>query len=92
MDDAHRGRLRSILAELRPVELIKARGRLDPAAERALKDHTRQPLINDLAPEDEVKTASRSRSSDSSVLQLSKESIGSWQDCAFNRGEQQTLL
>jgi hypothetical protein len=55
VDDAHRGRLRSILAELRPVELIKPVTGLDSATERALKDHTRQPLINSLEPGKEVR-------------------------------------
>lgn len=59
VDDAHRGRLRSILAELRPVELIKPVTGLDSATERALKDHTRQPLINTLEPGKEVRVLFR---------------------------------
>ncbi|CAM6117172.1 unnamed protein product [Calypogeia fissa] len=60
-DDAARSRLRSVLSELRPVELIKPRGVLTEATERAIKDHTRQPLLNLLAPGQEFWDAQRSR-------------------------------
>lgn len=53
VDDAARTRLRSVLSELRPVELVKPAGALSEAAERALKDHTRQPLVNYLSPGDQ---------------------------------------
>lgn len=49
-DDAARTRLCSILTELRPVELIIPRGLLSTATSRALRDYTRQPLVNDLVP------------------------------------------
>lgn len=60
-DDAARSSLRSVLSELRPVELIKPRGVLTEATERAIKDHTRQPLINLLAPGQEFWDAQRSK-------------------------------
>ncbi|KAJ7532277.1 hypothetical protein O6H91_14G080400 [Diphasiastrum complanatum] len=60
VDDPGRTRLRALLAELRPVELIKPRGMLTEATERALRDHTRLPLINDLEPNVEFWDSERS--------------------------------
>eukprot|EP00897_Mesotaenium_endlicherianum_P000406 jgi/Mesen1/10366/ME000080S09758 len=57
LDDSARTRLRSLLSELRPVELVKPRGELSEAAERALRDHTRQPLVNNLDPGSEFWSA-----------------------------------
>ncbi|KAL3677727.1 hypothetical protein R1sor_020683 [Riccia sorocarpa] len=59
-DDVARTRLRGLLAELRPVEIIKPRGLLTEATERAIKDHTRQPLVTALAPGKEFWDAERS--------------------------------
>lgn len=47
-DDAARTHLCSVLTELRPVELIVPRGTLSAATSRALRDCTRQPLLNEL--------------------------------------------
>ncbi|GLJ19028.1 hypothetical protein SUGI_0341380 [Cryptomeria japonica] len=49
-DDSTRSRLCSLLSEIRPVELIKPRGMLFDETERVLRDCTRKPLINNLAP------------------------------------------
>ncbi|BBN02356.1 DNA mismatch repair protein MSH6 [Marchantia polymorpha subsp. ruderalis] len=59
-DDMARTRLRGLLAEIRPVEVIKPHGLLTDATERALKDHTRQPLVTSLAPGKEFWDAKRS--------------------------------
>lgn len=47
-DDAARTHLCSVLTELRPVELIVPKGTLTAATSRALRDCTRQPLLNEL--------------------------------------------
>lgn len=52
-DDAERHVLCSILSEIRPVEIIKPAKMLSPETERALKNNTRDPLINDLLPSTE---------------------------------------
>lgn len=49
-DDLARSRLRSILSELRPVELVKPAGLLTVATEKVLKEETRNPLITSLTP------------------------------------------
>ncbi|KAH9320155.1 hypothetical protein KI387_021924, partial [Taxus chinensis] len=49
-DDSTRSRLCSILSEIRPVELIKPCGVLSDETERVLRDWTRKPLVNNLAP------------------------------------------
>lgn len=50
VDDMARSQLKSILLELRPVELIKPRGTLTWATEKALKDQTREALVTNLTP------------------------------------------
>ncbi|CAM0951311.1 unnamed protein product [Alopecurus aequalis] len=52
-DDPERHVLCSILSEIRPVEIIKPAKMLSPETERALKNNTRDPLINDLLPSTE---------------------------------------
>lgn len=97
-DDAARSCLRSILSELRPVELIKPRGVLMEATERAIKDHTRQPLINLLTPGQEFWDAERSREEIfevySSFSSSTKPSSGkaSKKKMAVNDAEQLQLL
>ncbi|KAL2641782.1 hypothetical protein R1flu_009369 [Riccia fluitans] len=59
-DDVARTRLRGLLSEIRPVEIIKPRGLLTEATERALKDHTRHPLVTALVPGKEFWEATRS--------------------------------
>ncbi|KAH7428809.1 hypothetical protein KP509_09G018600 [Ceratopteris richardii] len=49
-DDLARSRLRSLLSELRPVELVKPTGLLSAATEKALKEETHNPLVTSLAP------------------------------------------
>ncbi|XP_078179988.1 MUTS homolog 6 [Carex rostrata] len=49
-DDSDRHYLCSILSELRPVEIIKPSNTLKPETEKALKNNTRDPLINELVP------------------------------------------
>eukprot|EP00898_Chlorokybus_atmophyticus_P000955 jgi/Chlat1/1860/Chrsp141S02178 len=48
-DDAARGRLQSLLAEFRPVEVVKQKGQLSHATVSTLRNHLRQPLINELS-------------------------------------------
>lgn len=48
VDDESRTRLSSVLSELRPVEIVKPKGALSQATERALRDGTRFPLVNEL--------------------------------------------
>ncbi|MCO5583206.1 hypothetical protein L7F22_037114 [Adiantum nelumboides] len=50
-DDLSRSRLRSLLSELRPVELVKPVGLLSAATEKALNEETRNPLVTSLTPE-----------------------------------------
>uniref|UniRef100_A0ACD5YI65 Uncharacterized protein n=1 Tax=Avena sativa TaxID=4498 RepID=A0ACD5YI65_AVESA len=52
-DDPERHVLCSVLSEMRPVEIIKPARMLSPETERALKNNTRNPLINDLLPSTE---------------------------------------
>ncbi|XP_047048385.1 DNA mismatch repair protein MSH6 [Lolium rigidum] len=52
-DDAERHVLCSVLSEMRPVEIVKPAKMLSPETERALKNNTRNPLINDLLPSKE---------------------------------------
>ncbi|KAL6600784.1 hypothetical protein ACP70R_045069 [Stipagrostis hirtigluma subsp. patula] len=52
-DDPERHRLCSILSEMRPVEIIKPAKMLSPETEKALKNYTREPLINELLPSTE---------------------------------------
>ncbi|KAH9551678.1 hypothetical protein CY35_09G025900 [Sphagnum magellanicum] len=59
-DDATRTCLCSLLSELRPVELITPRGQLSSPTLRALRDHTRQPLVNDLTTGSEFWDAQKS--------------------------------
>ncbi|CAL5081395.1 unnamed protein product [Urochloa decumbens] len=49
-DDPERHGLCSILSEMRPVEIIKPGKMLSPETEKALKNNTREPLINELLP------------------------------------------
>ncbi|KAK3133294.1 hypothetical protein QOZ80_6AG0534770 [Eleusine coracana subsp. coracana] len=49
-DDPERHGLCSILSEMRPVEIIKPAKKLSPETENALKNNTRNPLINELLP------------------------------------------
>ncbi|KAF8657666.1 hypothetical protein HU200_059821 [Digitaria exilis] len=49
-DDPERHGLCSILSEMRPVEIIKPGNILSPETEKALKNNTREPLINELLP------------------------------------------
>ncbi|CAO2194436.1 unnamed protein product, partial [Urochloa humidicola] len=52
-DDPERHGLCSILSEMRPVEIIKPGKMLSPETEKALKNNTREPLINELLPSTE---------------------------------------
>lgn len=52
-DDPERHVLCSILSEIRPVEIIKPAKMLSAETERALKNNTRDPLINGLLPSTE---------------------------------------
>ncbi|CAN6166912.1 unnamed protein product [Urochloa humidicola] len=52
-DDPERHGLCSILSEMRPVEIIKPGKMLSPETEKALKNNTRKPLINELLPSTE---------------------------------------
>ncbi|XBH92070.1 hypothetical protein VPH35_083283 [Triticum aestivum] len=52
-DDPERHVLCSILSEIRPVEIIKPAKMLSAETERALKNNTRDPLINALLPSTE---------------------------------------
>ncbi|CAN6210658.1 unnamed protein product [Urochloa humidicola] len=52
-DDPERHALCSILSEMRPVEIIKPGKMLSPETEKALKNNTREPLINELLPSTE---------------------------------------
>ncbi|GBG86212.1 hypothetical protein CBR_g41117 [Chara braunii] len=58
-DDDCRTHLRSVLSELRPVEVIKPLGALSEETERAVRESTRQPLVNALMPETEFWSAER---------------------------------
>ncbi|TVU09494.1 hypothetical protein EJB05_42970, partial [Eragrostis curvula] len=49
-DDPERHGLCSLLSEMRPVEIIKPAKMLSPETEKALKNNTRDPLINELLP------------------------------------------
>ncbi|KAJ4730458.1 DNA mismatch repair protein MutS [Rhynchospora pubera] len=49
-DDTDRHWLCSILSELRPVEIIKPSNTLKPETEKALRNNTREPLVNELVP------------------------------------------
>jgi DNA mismatch repair protein MSH6 len=49
-DDPERHGLCSILSEMRPVEIIKPAKVLSPETKKALKNNTRNPLINELLP------------------------------------------
>jgi DNA mismatch repair protein MSH6 len=52
-DDPERHGLCSILSEMRPVEIIKPGKMLSSETEKALKNNTREPLINELLPSTE---------------------------------------
>ncbi|XP_062194119.1 DNA mismatch repair protein MSH6-like isoform X2 [Phragmites australis] len=52
-DDPERHGLCSILSEMRPVEIIKPAKMLSPETEKALKNNTREPLVNELLPSTE---------------------------------------
>ncbi|XP_024530362.1 DNA mismatch repair protein MSH6 isoform X3 [Selaginella moellendorffii] len=52
-DDSARTKLRSILTELRPVELVLPLGLLTDATQKALREQTRKPLISQLVPSKE---------------------------------------
>ncbi|KAJ3705799.1 hypothetical protein LUZ61_009504 [Rhynchospora tenuis] len=58
-DDYERHWLCSILSELRPVEIIKPYNTLKPETEKALRNNTRDPLINELVPSLEFWDAER---------------------------------
>ncbi|KAI5077327.1 hypothetical protein GOP47_0007151 [Adiantum capillus-veneris] len=58
-DDLSRSRLRSLLSELRPVELVKPVGLLSEATEKALREETRNPLVTSLTPGSEFWDADR---------------------------------
>ncbi|XP_042414294.1 DNA mismatch repair protein MSH6 isoform X1 [Zingiber officinale] len=49
-DDIERSWLRSMLSELRPVEVIKPSRTLSLETERVIRNNTRNPLVNDLKP------------------------------------------
>ncbi|KAK2649644.1 hypothetical protein Ddye_017133 [Dipteronia dyeriana] len=49
-DDLDCSALCCLLAELRPVEIIKPANVLSPETERAIMRHTRNPLVNELVP------------------------------------------
>ncbi|GLT42632.1 hypothetical protein SLA2020_166220 [Shorea laevis] len=49
-DDSECSAFCCLLAELRPVEIIKPAQNLSPETERALLRHTRNPLVNELIP------------------------------------------
>jgi len=58
-DDPERHGLCSILSEMRPVEIIKPGKMLSPETEKALKNNTRKPLINELLPSTEFWDAAK---------------------------------
>ncbi|XP_021770096.1 DNA mismatch repair protein MSH6-like isoform X2 [Chenopodium quinoa] len=58
-DDLECSTLCSLLSELRPVEIIKPAKMLSPETERALTRYTRNPLINELLPNEEFWDADR---------------------------------
>ncbi|XP_073263557.1 DNA mismatch repair protein MSH6-like [Populus alba] len=49
-DDAECSSLRCLLSELRPVEIVKPAKMLSSETERVMVRHTRNPLVNELAP------------------------------------------
>lgn len=83
-DDWECSTLCCLLSELRPVEIIKPANMLSPETERALTRHTRNPLINELVPNEEFWDADRtvhelkrfySGVNSSSLSSLQKEAI-----------------
>eukprot|EP00899_Mesostigma_viride_P023184 jgi/Mesvir1/404/Mv11296-RA.1 len=60
-DDEFRTHLRSLLAQLRPVEVVRPRGMLSPATTRALRNGLRNPLWTDLLPGAEFWSPARTR-------------------------------
>ncbi|WVZ64907.1 hypothetical protein U9M48_014354 [Paspalum notatum var. saurae] len=58
-DDAERHGLSSVLSVMRPVEIIKPGKMLSPETEKALKNNTREPLINELLPSTEFWDATK---------------------------------
>lgn len=58
-DDPERHGLCSILSAMRPVEIIKPGKMLSPETEKALKNNTRNPLINELLPSTEFWDATK---------------------------------
>ncbi|KAJ1289623.1 hypothetical protein BS78_02G178900 [Paspalum vaginatum] len=58
-DDPERHGLSSVLSVMRPVEIIKPGKMLSPETEKALKNNTREPLINELLPSTEFWDATK---------------------------------
>ncbi|XXG53994.1 hypothetical protein AAC387_Pa03g1985 [Persea americana] len=73
-DDLERHCLCSILAELRPVEIIKPAKSLSCETERVLLQHTRSPLVNDLVPALEFWSAEKAVYEVRNVFGLNKDS------------------